>query len=163
MIDYVKIENTLKQLDTAFQNSLTDPYLPILLSKTAVIEFSGWIEDSLDQMLHDYLNNHICEPTIIKYIKEQIKTNYGFQYEKNVLKIISITIGAYHLENILDKINVTLFQSILDQYSRIRNTAAHTHIVGTTNTFNAPSTVLNDFIRIKPIFANIEKEMQSLP
>lgn len=163
MVNYIDIEQTLIHLDTAFQNSMSDPSLPVLLSKTALMEFSGWIEQSLDIILHEYLDNHVCEPPIVSYVKEQIGKNYGFRYKDNVLRILSITIGAYHLENVLDKINVVVFQTILDQYSKNRNKAAHTHIAGTTTTFNAPSTVLRDFRQIKPIIVIIEHEIQNLP
>lgn len=44
-----------------------------------------------------------------------------------------------------------------------RNKAAHTHIVGTTTTYDAPSVILSDFRRIKPIIITIEHEIQSLP
>lgn len=163
MVNYIDIEQTLIHLDTAFQNSMSDPSLPILLSKTALIEFSGWIEQSMDVILHEYLDNHVCDAQIVSYIKDQIKKNYGFKYKDNVLRIISMTIGAYHLEDVLDKINVAVFQSILDQYSQNRNKAAHTHIAGTTTTFNAPSIVLGHFRQIKPIIVIIENEIQNLP
>lgn len=142
---------------------MSDPLLPILLSKTALIEFSGWIEQSMDQILYDYLDSHICETYIIKYIKDQIKKNYGFKYENNILRILSITIGAYNLENVFDKININLLKTLLDKYSNKRNNAAHTHTLGTTTTYDAPSVILNDFKCVKPIITAIEHEVQSLP
>lgn len=142
---------------------MSDPLLPILLSKTALIEFSGWIEQSMDQILYDYLDSHICETYIIKYIKDQIKKNYGFKYENNILRILSITIGAYNLENVLNKININLLKTLLDKYSNKRNNAAHTHTLGTTTTYDAPSVILNDFKCVKPIITAIEHEVQSLP
>ena len=163
MVNYVDIENTLIHLDSTYLSSMSDPSLPILVSKTALIEFSGWIEQSMDQILYEYLDSHVYEVNIINYIKDQIKKNYGFKYESNVLKILSITIGAYNLENVLDKINVSLFQTLLDQYSIKRNKAAHTHIVGTTITYDTPSVILSDFRRIKPLIFTIEHEIQSLP
>lgn len=121
---------------------MSDPLLPILLSKTALIEFSGWIEQSMDQILYDYLDSHICETYIIKYIKDQIKKNYGFKYENNILRILSITIGAYNLENVLNKININLLKTLLDKYSNKRNNAAHTHTLGTITTYDTPSVIL---------------------
>lgn len=84
MVNYVDIENTLKHLDSTYLSSMSDPFLPILLSKTALIEFSGWIEQSMDQILYEYLDSHVCEINIIKYIKDQIRKNYGFKYESNI-------------------------------------------------------------------------------
>ena len=163
MVNYVDIENTLNYLDSTSLASMSDPLLPILLSKTALIEFSGWIEQSMDQILYDYLDSHICETYIIKYIKDQIKKNYGFKYENNILRILSITIGAYNLENVLNKININLLKTLLDKYSNKRNNAAHTHTLGTTTTYDAPSVILNDFKCVKPIITAIEHEVQSLP
>ena len=163
MVNYVDIENTLNYLDSTYLASMSDPLLPILLSKTALIEFSGWIEQSMDQILYDYLDSHICETYIIKYIKDQIKKNYGFKYENNILRILSITIGAYNLENVLNKINIKLLKTLLDKYSNKRNNAAHTHTLGTTTTYDAPSVILNDFKCVKPIITAIEHEVQSLP
>lgn len=162
MVNYVDIENTLNYLDSTYLASMSDPLLPILLSKTALIEFSGWIEQSMDQILYDYLDSHICETYIIKYIKDQIKKNYGFKYENNILRILSITIGAYNLENVFDKININLLKTLLDKYSNKRNNAAHTHTLGTTTTYDAPSVILNDFKCVKPIITAIEHEVQSL-
>ena len=142
MVNYVDIENTLNYLDSTYLASMSDHLLPILLSKTALIEFSGWIEQSMDQILYDYLDSHICETYIIKYIKDQIKKNYGFKYENNILRILSITIGAYNLENVLNKININLLKTLLDKYSNKRNNAAHTHTLGTTTTYDTPSVIL---------------------
>ena len=88
---------------------------------------------------------------------------FEFRYEENILKILSLTIGAYHLENLLDKIDVSILQAILDKYAINRNKAAHTHTAGTTLTYDAPSVVLNDFRHIKTIIATMENEIQSLP
>ena len=162
MVNYQYIENTLVNLDSTYLNSMSDPILPILLSKTALIEFSGWIEQSIDQILYDYLDNHIIDDNMNKYIRNQIRKNYGFKYENNILKILSITIGAYNLENVLDRININQFKTLVDGYSDKRNNASHTHTAGTTTTYDAPSVILHDFRRIKPIITTIEKEVLSL-
>lgn len=162
MVNYVDIEKTLGNLDSTYSASMSDPFLPIILSKTALIEFSGWIEQSMDQILFDYLDFHVCESYMVKYIKSQIKNNHGFKYENNILRILSITIGSYNLENVLDEINIDVFKTILDKYSDNRNKAAHTHTAGTTMTYDAPSVILKDFEKIKPIITTIEHEVQSL-
>lgn len=162
MVNYLDIENTLKNLDSTYSASMSNSFLPIILSKTALIEFSGWIEQSMDQILYDYLDSHICETYMIKYIKGQIEKNYGFNYKNNILRILSITIGSYNLENVLDKIDIDMFKTLLDKYSNKRNNAAHTYTAGTTTTYDAPSVILNDFKCIKPIITTIEHEVQSL-
>ena len=63
----------------------------------------------------------------------------------------------------LNKININLLKTLLDKYSNKRNNAAHTHTLGTTTTYDAPSVILNDFKCVKPIITAIEHEVQSLP
>lgn len=81
VVNYSNIENTLANLDNTYLEYVSDSNceLPILLSKTALIEFSGWIEQSIDQILYDYLDNHIVEINVNTYIKNQIRKNYGFK------------------------------------------------------------------------------------
>ncbi|WP_278575084.1 hypothetical protein [Alloprevotella tannerae] len=163
MVDYKNIENTLKQLDSMYLKYTGDPSFLIILSKTALIEFCGWVEQSIDQILNEYVQSHMKEQNMINYTNSQIKKNYGFKYENNILKILCITIGAYNLENVLRKINSAQLKALLNTYSDKRNRAAHTHILGTTAKYDAPSLILNDFHQIKPIISTIENEIRSLP
>jgi len=162
VVNYVDIEKTLNDIDSQYSNSMSQNSLPIILSKAALIEFSGWLEQSLDQILDEYLDYHVCDAKIVDFIKKQIKRNHGFNYDK-ILKMLSVTIGAYNLENVLDRINVNSFQTLVDKYSSDRNKAAHTHTAGTTQTYDAPSSILKDFQSIRPIIATLEREIKSLP
>ena len=162
MVAYQDIEKTLKQLDSMYLKYTGDPSFLIILSKTALIEFCGWVEQSIDQILNDYLDSHRFEANMHTFIEGQIKKNYGFRYE-NILKISCITIGAYNLGNVLKKINSDQLKALLNTYSDKRNRAAHTHIHGTTANYDAPSLILNGFHQIKPIISDIENEIRSLP
>lgn len=165
MVNYTDIENTLKDLDStysAFMSHPSLPALPELLSKTALIEFCGWIEDSVDQILYDYLDSHLSNPALVKDIKDQIKRNHGFKYE-SVLGMLSMAIGARDLEILHSKIKFPILEGHLNAYSSKRNKAAHTHIVGTTPTYDAPSKILQDFKSIMSVIADIKREIGSLP
>ena len=89
MVDYKNIENTLKQLDSMYLKYTGDPSFLIILSKTALIEFCGWVEQSIDQILNEYVQSHMKEQNMINYTNSQIKKNYGFKYENNILKMCS--------------------------------------------------------------------------
>ncbi|WP_455524138.1 hypothetical protein [Porphyromonas endodontalis] len=162
MVNYTDIENTLKDLDSTYSTFMSHPSLPELLSKTALIELCGWIEDSIDQILYDYLGSRLSNLDLVKNIKDQIKRNHGFKYE-SVLGMLSMAIGARDLEILLSKIQFPILEGHLNAYSSKRNKAAHTHIVGTTPTYDAPSKILQDFKSIMSVITVIEREIGSLP
>lgn len=166
MVDYTGIENTLKRLDAEYNAQMSDPQMPILFSKLAVIELCGWIEESFDDLLFEYINTHIIDHNCQRIIKKIIDDNYGFQYERHVFKIFSAVIGVNNWENIIDKLSPSdfgNFQTILNSYSTGRNRAAHTHTpIGTTRSFDAPSLVLSNFHKIKNAVSVIENEIKIL-
>lgn len=166
MIDYTNIESTLRKLDFEYSEQISDPQMPILFSKLAVIEFCGWIEESFDDVLYQYINSHIIDTDYKTIINGFINANYGFDYKNHTFKLFSIVIGINNWENILDKLPalaLTNFQTILRDYSQIRNRAAHTYtLIGTTRTFDTPSVVLSNFNKIKNPISIIETEIQSL-
>lgn len=84
VVNYTDIEAKLQRLDTEYNNSILDPDLPIFYSKLAVIEFSGWIEDSVDSIVYDYIDNHIVDPIVKQNIKKNIQGNFGFNYYSNL-------------------------------------------------------------------------------
>lgn len=161
MVDYISIENTLQRLEKEYNACITDSDMPVFFSKLAVIELSGWLEDSIDVILNDYLDSHIVYSDVIDPVKEIIKKNYGFKYEKNILKICLSVLGANNWENIVDKLMPVEYENlktITSSLTSSRNNAAHTSIV-TTRTFNAPSLTLADFMKLKPAIITIEKEV----
>ncbi len=166
MVNYIGIENTLKRLDVEYNIQMSDPQMPILISKLAVIELCGWIEESYDDILYGYINRRILDPKCIRIVNDIIKNNYGFSYEKHTFKIFSTVIGVNNWENAIDKIplaDFSQFQAILQNYSTIRNSAAHTHSpVGTTRSFDSPSLVLSNFYKIKNAVFVLENEINTL-
>lgn len=165
MIDRVNILHTLKRLDAEYNNNMSDPDLPQLFSKLAVIEFCGWIEDSYDTILYDYIDKKIIDAECIKIIKGFVKDNNGFAYKSHTFKTFSIVLGANNWENILDKLgpaNKASFESILSSYKDSRNSAAHTNVKGSTKVYNSPSLVICDFQKLLPILLIIENEVNNL-
>lgn len=166
MIDYIKIKSTLDRLDVEYNNQILDIQMPILFSKLAVIEFCGWIEESFDDVLYQYIGNHIVDSNHIRIARKFVNTNYGFDYEKNTFKLFSIVLGINNWENILDKVpprDLTNFQTTLSSYTVIRNRAAHTYTpIGRTITYDSPSVVLGEFNKIKIPIQIIENEINQL-
>lgn len=164
VVDYISIENTLLRLDTEYNASIADPDMPIFFSKLAVIELSGWLEDSVDDILYEYIGQHLLDSDVIDPVKDIIQKNYGFKYSSNILKICLSVLGANNWENIVDKLKPVEYQNlktITGSLTNSRNKAAHTSSV-VTRTFNAPSSTLADFRKLKPSIQIIEREVKMM-
>ena len=55
MVDYTTIRTILQKIEGEYNNYMvsSDVHMPQLLSKLATMEFSGWIEVSIDEILHN--------------------------------------------------------------------------------------------------------------
>ncbi len=166
MIDYISIANTLSKLDKEY-SSCKDIQMSILYSKLAVLELCGWIETSIDDMLYNYIDEHIIDNSCKDKIKQIIKRNNGFNYETNLFNLFCSVLGINNLENILYALTDSEFQylkSITYIYSQDRNKAAHTDTPnGTTRRYNSPSNVLHDYGLLKPTLEHIEREVINMP
>ncbi len=168
MVDYTTIRTVLQRIEVEYNNYMTssDPYMPQLLSKLAVMEFCGWIEESIDNILYDYLDNHLIDNNGKRIIKGFVKKVYGFSFEENIYKIFAIVVGANNWENIYDSLSTidkNNFKSIVNTYSSIRNGAAHSNtVIGVTLNYNTPSQVISDFSKIEPAIKSIEASVANL-
>lgn len=165
MIDYDSIQNTLKRLNAEY-NACNDEHLPVLFSKLAVLEFCGWIETSIDNILITYVDNTIVKDDTVKRIKEIINQNYGFKYNKNLFPLFCSVLGIKNYEIVIgamSDVSFENFKSLLGTYSIERDSAAHTDTPkGTTKTYKAPSSVLHAFNLIKPAIQTLETQIHDL-
>lgn len=164
MVNSVDIRNNLQRLDQEYNNSISDNQMTLFFSKLAVMEFCGWIEESIDSILNDYIDTHIVDDRCKKIIRGFIKQNHGFDYESNTYKIFAIVLGADNWENILDTLSPAdriNFENLLKQYSKLRNKVAHTY-TGVTTNYNAPSQVFVDYNNLLSPILNIESEVHKL-
>lgn len=165
MVNYTAIKKTLVRLDSEYNTSIADPDMPVFFSKLAIIELSGWLEDSIDDILYDYMGRHLIDIDVIHDIKKDIiEKNYGFKYKQNIQKICFAVLGANNWENIKDKISTVdllNLQTITGTLTNSRNNAAHSSTI-VTRTFNAPSITLSEFNKLMPAIQTIEKEVKKL-
>lgn len=166
MVDYLIIENILSNLDTLYSVSIgsADATIPASYCKLAVLELGGWIEESVDLMLFNYIDNKLCSKACIARIKEIIRKNYGFKYNENLVPLFMGVLGANNWENIVDSIGdaqIAILSTMCGNYTNQRNDAAHTYQL-VTHSYCSPSSVRNDFHQIKPIIEKIENEILKL-
>lgn len=164
MVDFIGIENKLRRLDAEYNNNMQDPDLPVFYSKLAVLEFSGWLEDSIDDILFRYIDSHILDTKVRDEIRKSVRKNYGFHYYNNLFKLFTSVLGVNNWENIEDALKPQKFHDLIDvanTYSGIRNQAAHSSIV-VMHTFYSPSSTIAAYNRVKPAIMAIDNEISKL-
>lgn len=167
LVDYTTIEAILTILEVQYSSTITsaDQTLPIAYSKLSVLELGGWIEESVDTILINYIDNKILSEECKNKTKEIINKNNSFEYG-HLYHIFICALGVNNWENIIDNVgnpNIALFAATCNSYKRPRNSAAHTYqLASTTSNYQAPSQVIIDFRKIKPILQSIEREVLNL-
>lgn len=139
---------SLKFLDAKYRKTSSSKE-SLFYSKLAVLEFCGWIEESMDDIVLRCGRRHIKPGPDRKQLeKDIIDRTYGFDYEKHFRKMLIQTIGLINiqrLESRVDQVKKTLFISTLSSLKTMRDSEAHTHIKGATKKINAPSVTLSQF------------------
>ncbi len=160
MIDNTKIEETLNSLVSAYDEDDADTNLKILYSKLALLEFCGWIEESLDDIIKSYLTRKSIDGHYLSYIEGVVSSNYGFEYNKNVRPMFCNTVGICGWKTIEGEIESEQLKMILNDMSSKRNKATHTHTV--TQTYDSPTVIRNNYRKVKPIVIKMKTIMDSL-
>ncbi len=164
-VDYTTIETILNELNAQYSRTLgsADVTLPVAYSKLALLEMSGWIEESVDTILYNYIDNKILDVDCRDRVRGIIEHNYSFDY-KHLYHIFICALGVNNWENIIDAISqarISVLATKCNEYKRKRNDAAHTYQL-VTATYSAPSQVITDFHTIQPILFDIEQEIIKL-
>jgi uncharacterized protein YihD (DUF1040 family) len=145
MINKAQILKGLKKIDKLYQDAINtgDTSLERFYSKLCTIEFCGWIEESMDDLIIRHVKRKkLKENKNIKYVKKDIIGNtYGFEYKKYFRNMLIKTIGIIKLEYIEKNMNqkrLQLLKSALSTLHKERNQHSH-QTIQTTKTFTAPS------------------------
>ncbi|MDC8005542.1 HEPN domain-containing protein [Aureisphaera galaxeae] len=165
MIAKSYIRNTLEELNKLYNNSQSQKKA-IYFSKLALIELCGWIEETVDDIVIKHANRKLNDSSNKDYCRKNIvKPNYGFQYNRNIRPMLISTIGLIEVEKLERELErtgkITLLKGYLANIKDSRNSAAHTHLKGTTRTYNAPSRTIGDFNKIGPILEKIDQKLRS--
>ncbi len=134
MVKKIIIEKTLKRLRRLFMTRAGDSRDQLLYSKLAILEFCGWIEDSMDDIVNKYTNRKLKMPENVQYFtKEIVKHISGFEYNLHFRKLMVGAVGIVRLEVIERNIDVSIlapFKATLNALKLIRDPLAHTHLIG---------------------------------
>lgn len=164
------LELLKKQYDKAMDSSRMDASLEAALySKFALLEFCGWLEEAIDKILLDYIDRTITNIAVRKTIKEEIINRvYGFKYKDEFRPLFEKIIGAGNFQHIILRLaslkgRDELLKNILAELTKARNRAAHTHYIkDVTPSYDAPSTTIENFKKLKPILYSIERMVKNM-
>lgn len=128
------------------------------LSKLAILELCGWIEESMDDVVMRCAIRHLKEPVNRKYCKDDfVKRTYGFDYHNNFRLMLIRLLGLINVENIESRVDRNKHDSMTAALSSLkaqRDTEAHTHLKGVTRTINAPSVTIAQF---QPVYEGLRE------
>ena len=138
----------------------------LFYSKLAIIEFCGWIEISMDDIVKRCANRNLRNSANKTYIeKDIIKRTYGFEYDKHFRKMLIQVIGLKHVERIenrSDSVKLQRLQSALSALKGSRDSLAHTYVKGTAITLDAPSVTKARFTNVYEGLIELERVMSIL-
>lgn len=139
-----RINNLYIKADSKGDNQLKDFW-----SKLALLEFCGWIEQSIDDIIEKFCKRKLSDTVNINYLNNKIiKSTYGFDYNKHFRKMLIEVIGIIKVERLEKKVNntkLTTLKSHLGTLKRMRDNHAHNYLSGVTHRLHAPSFTISFF------------------
>jgi hypothetical protein len=173
MINREVIQQTLEELknlyNSASENEVENSKILIFYSKLAILELCGWIEETQDEIVMNYVQTKLQrDNTITEFKKDIVGKIYGFHYSNQYFrKMLIHTIGIVGLEKLEaqleeDEGSLSRIKSILGTINTQRNEAAHKHLTETTPRYSAPSVTCNNFLIIYNLLQKLETVLYTL-
>jgi len=146
------VSATLTSIENWYQDVAGDPARSTLLSKLAIIEFCGWLEEWMDQLIREIDQASLKDAKWIQ--KSIIDGTHGFHYEKHFRSMLCSLLGEVRMRQIEQDYetkhpgDLEAVQSSLGQLWVTRCKLAHSdlaaHKAAQVNV-NAPSWTKNQF------------------
>ncbi|MGR3823706.1 MAG: hypothetical protein ACU0A5_14150 [Salipiger marinus] len=155
------VQDTLNLLNKWFTEE-TAPERPKLISKLALLELCGWLENWMDDFIKELSHDQNCA---IEFIDASvIKPNHGFNYKENFRTMIAKIMGEYCVTIVERRFEAAYpgdlerLKNYLGQLKRLRNDFAHNQynsVIITQAHFQAPSILVTNFYQnLAQILAN---------
>lgn len=147
MISHSYIKKNLAYLDRVYRNT-TSTTEASYCSKLAILELCGWIEISMDDIVLRGCVRALKQEKNRKAVREKVKYNYGFEYQKHFVSLITSLVGFHGFEALEKTIPVSVsisFKSELGNLKERRNSLAHTYYKGVTPSYDAPSITMSRY------------------
>lgn len=145
------VQDTLNLLNAWFEEETTAER-PKLISKLALLELCGWLENWMDDFIKELAHDQNCA---IEFIDASIiKPNHGFNYKDNFRAMITKIMGEYCMTIVERRFeaahpgDLERLKNHLGQLKRLRNDFAHNQynaVIITQAHFQAPSFLITNF------------------
>ena len=146
MVAQYEIEKSLKRLEANFDLS-NSPVDQRYLSKVALIELCGWVEEEVDKLMLKYGKKCLKGTEFSTKYEEVVLNVYGFDYERHFRKMLVQLFGmygTYHVEqSVGDALRIQL-KSVLGGLKTRRDKLAHHQLKGQTAHLMGFSVLLNN-------------------
>ena len=156
MIDPRPIARTLQFVETRFA-SATSPLELQLLSKLALLELCGWIEEAMDDLLLTAARTRLRIPGNLRTFEERtIDRNSSFEYEKFRSMMVGLVgmVTVEMIESNADPAKLQLLRTTLGILKTPRNMEAHMHTAGTMRRIDAPTLTRS---RLAPVYKGLQE------
>ncbi len=162
MVARYEIVQSLKRLEASF-NSSRSPVDQRYLSKVALIELCGWIEEEVDKLMLKYGQKCLRRTDFDDEFKTVVKKVYGFDYEKHFRMMLIHMVGMHGTHCIEDRVGdarrIRLKSTLGDLKTR-RDSLAHTQLQGQTAHLMGFSVLLNNQSFLFATLCEYEKALQ---
>lgn len=163
MVSKSNILKSLNKLDKIFRDN-PDLKVKSYISKLALLELCGWLEESMDDIINKVAKKKLKESVNQNYVENNIiKSTNGFSYNGHFRYMLIRLVGIIDLEKIERKITITKIDSFRGRLGNLkdkRDSHAHTFLKGTITTIQPPSTTIVEFNNIFKDLKIFEKQIK---
>ena len=165
MIAKSSILQNIKNLDALYSKA-TSQKKSLFYAKLAILELSGWIEESMDDIVLRFATKHLKEIPNQDFVRKEVvgRTN-SFTYERHFRPRLVKLVGIVRIERLESKIDQVKFQQLKQSLTALkyaRDTEAHTHLKGTTRRLDAPSVTKQHFFSVYEGLLELEGGLKRL-
>lgn len=162
------IEDSLRLIDTWYNEPSVGNDRPKLLSKLAMLELCGWIEETFDELIREVDRSTINDS---KWVSEcVIKKTSGFTYASHLRPMLVTLIGEVLTRRVEDEMErnhngeLERMKSLLGTLWEKRCNLAHADVaanVASQIKFDAPSWSMNQYRVLKKYFSSLESSIKT--
>ena len=87
----MSIQSLLSELDSWFNEPGLTPTRANLLSKLAMLEYCGWLEERFDAIVNRI--SVVCDVARCSSVMSVVKGNHGFTYQSHLREMLMVVIG----------------------------------------------------------------------
>jgi hypothetical protein len=160
-----KILVTLNELNNLYNYAKASNLEAYSFSKVAVLELSGWVQETIEKITESYYSENIKDKTCNQSFGEIIHNNSGFHYDRNLGNILGYVIGIYGIKTIESKIGtgeISKLKALLTNLTKKRNDVAHNYKESSiTVSVDAPSLTIKNCKDIFDLLKKLEKELKT--